>query len=197
MAFEVEQKFRDVDHGALRARLAGLCATQARIEEQEDTYFAHPARDFRESGEALRVRRIGSENRITYKGPKLPGLTKTREEIEIGFDRGAEACSGLSTLLAHLGFRPVAVVRKRREIHQVTTHGRALEVGLDLVESLGAFAEVEAIARGSDDVDEARIAVLAFAGRLGLEPSGVEPRSYLRMLLERGGGGIDPPADPA
>ena len=49
---------------------------------------------------------------------------------------------------------------------------------------MGDFAEVEALA-GGDDLAEAQAAVLGLARELGLDR--VEPRSYLRMILERDG----------
>lgn len=195
MAFEVELKFRDVDHAALRHRLAALEARPLGVEAHEDTYLTHPARDFRQSGEAFRIRRIGDQNRITYKGPKHPGPAKTREEIELGFDPGPDAFAQLARLLEYLGFRPVRTVRKRRESHALTIDGRHLEVGLGSVEDLGAFAEVEAIARDEADLDPARRAVLQLAERLGLDPAGHEPTSYLGLLLAAEKAG-DAPAQP-
>ena len=72
--------------------------------DQEDIYLSHPSRDFRVTNEALRIRRIGDENRITYKGPRLSGPTKTREEIEISLDHGQVAFEQLLRLLENLGF---------------------------------------------------------------------------------------------
>src|SRR3954447_15892506 len=87
MSYEVELKYR-ADHDAgLIGRLESLGAVGGGEVVQEDVYLDHPARDFARSGEALRLRRSGDENRITYKGPKWSGPTKTREEVEI-------ACAG-------------------------------------------------------------------------------------------------------
>jgi adenylate cyclase class 2 len=184
MGYEVEVKFRDADHDAIGARLLALGAEPGSPVEQEDVYLAHPARDFAATGEAFRLRRDGPDNRVTYKGPKHAGPTKTREEIEIGFDRGAASWEEMHRLFAALGFRPVATVRKLRRPFHLVRGGRAMEVVLDRAEGLGDFAEVEALA-GDDDLDRAQAAVLALARELGLER--VETRSYLRMLLERDG----------
>ncbi len=183
--YEVEIKFRAVDHAALADRLRALGARAETAIEQEDLYLAHPARDFARSGEALRLRRVGSENRVTYKGPKLAGPTKTREEIELGFEPGAGALAQLERLMERLGFRPVMRVAKRREGFHLEFAGRPVEVVLDRVEGLGDFAEVEALAAGPADLPAAQAAVQALAGQLGLVE--VEPRSYLRMVLERAG----------
>ena len=128
------------------------------------------------------MRSIGDENRITYKGPRKRGPTKTREEIEIRFADGAEAAGQLRRLFELLGFHPVATIRKHRVMFELTRAGHALEVALDRAESLGDFAEVEMLAPSERDIPEAQSAVLALAAELGL--SEVEPRSYLRMALE-------------
>jgi adenylate cyclase class 2 len=185
MSFEVEIKFRTEDHDELTRRLLALGAEAAAAVEQEDVYLRHPMRDFAVTGEALRVRREGTQNRITYKGPRHEGPTKTREEIEIAFTEGDEAASQIRRLWDALGFRPVAVLHKRRSPFHLVYDGRHLEVGLDLAEDVGTFAEVETLAADAGDLPQAQATVLALAGVLGL--SVVEPRSYLRMALERRG----------
>ncbi len=182
MGYEVEIKFRDADHAAIERRLLALGAEPGEPVEQEDVYLAHPARDFAATGEAFRVRRDGPRNRLTYKGPKHGGPTKTREEVEIGFDRGPGSWAEMMRMLEALGFRPVATVRKTRRTFHLVRGGREMEVALDRAEGLGDFAEVEALADGPG-LAAAQAAVLALAGEFGLTK--VEPRSYLRMLLER------------
>ncbi|MBX6314407.1 MAG: class IV adenylate cyclase [Isosphaeraceae bacterium] len=186
MDYEVEIKFRVADHRDVRHRLEDLGAQAGLPIGQEDIYLAHPARDFRQTDEALRLRRDGAGNRITYKGPKKGGPTKTREEIEVPFADGEDAFARMARLLERLGFRPVATIRKSRSPFHLDYHGRAVEVVLDLAEGLGAFAEVETLAAGDDDLPVAQRTVLALAEALGLTE--VEPRSYLRMTLERSGG---------
>ena len=145
MGYEVEVKFRSVDHAVLEQRLTELGAELSGSAIQVDTYLTHPARDFAATNEAFRVRQVGNENRITYKGPRKPGPTKTREEIEIRFADGALAAGQLLQLFEVLGFRPVATIRKRRTSFHMKRGGLSLEVTLDLVESLGDFAEIEAL----------------------------------------------------
>ena len=89
----------------------------------------------------------------------------------------------LLKLLENLGFRPIATVRKRRETFHLAFHDHELEIALDTAEGLGPFAEIEALARGEADLPAAQKAVLTLAGCLGLTE--VEPRSYLRMVLEK------------
>jgi adenylate cyclase class 2 len=186
MSFEVEVKFRTDRHDDLARRLGALGGEPAPRVAQEDAYLSHPARDFARTNEALRLRRVGQDNRITYKGPRLVGPTKTREEIELRFAAGADAFDELLRLFTNLGFRPVAVIRKMRQSYHLTYQGREMEVALDEAEGLGTFAEVEAFAATEDDLPEAQAAVLELARELGL--TAVEPRSYLSMALERSGG---------
>src|SRR3954451_6553554 len=114
MSFEVEVKYRTADHAPLVERLLALGAEADAEVTHEDAYIGHPARDFGQTNEALRIRRIGESNRVTYKGPRRGGATKTREEIELGFDAGGPAFEQLLRMFINLGFRPVAVVRKSR-----------------------------------------------------------------------------------
>jgi adenylate cyclase, class 2 len=185
MGYEVEVKFRAVDHADLERRLKARGLVPEATVEHRDTYLAHPSRDFTQTGEAFRIRGEGDSNRITYKGPKLGGPTKTREEIEVEFAEGAGALEKLTRAFELLGFRAVAVVRKTRTEYHLEHDGRPMVVTLDLAEGLGAFAEVETLVEGQPDLPEGQKAVLALAKELGLTE--VEPRSYLRMLLEASG----------
>jgi adenylate cyclase class 2 len=182
MGYEVEVKYRLVDHDQLERRLAERGAARVSVITQEDVYLSHPSRDFAVSNEALRIRRIGVDNRITYKGPRLSGPTKTREEIEIAVTSGEGAFNQLLRLFENLGFRPVATVRKSRTPFHLNQEGLAVEVVLDRAVGLGDFAEIEALAATESELPSAQAAVLALAQELGLTE--VEPRSYLRMLLE-------------
>jgi adenylate cyclase class 2 len=183
MSFEVEVKYRSVDHDQLTIMLAGMGASPGGAVDQEDLYFNHPARDFAQTNEAFRLRRVGTENWMTYKGPKHAGPTKTRKEIEVALTDGPDAFEQTVGLFERLGFRPVATIRKRRETFHLTFQGHEMEIALDLAEGLGCFAEIETIAANQAELSAAQAAVLALAGALGL--SEVEPRSYLRMTFER------------
>ena len=191
MRFEVEQKFRPADSVQVSGRLLALHADGGPVVSQEDHYLAHPARDFAETNEALRLRRVGDSNVVTYKGPRRDGPTKTREEVEIAFANGAEALAGARRLFEALGFLPVAIVRKSRTPYHLDWKGRPMEVALDVVDGLGTFVEVETIADGEADLGAAQAAVTDLATTLGLID--VEPRSYLRMVLEQRVAGSNAP----
>jgi adenylate cyclase class 2 len=185
MPIEVEQKFAVVDPTDALQRLDALGVVWHAVERQLDVYFAHPARDFAQTDEAVRLRVVGEANWLTYKGPKLDPLTKTRHEIDVPLARGDGTALLAREALIALGFRPVADVVKSRRHGQVTWDGALpLVVGWDEVDGLGTFIELERVVE-SHEVDVARAAILAVGARLGLGMP--ERRSYLELLLAGGG----------
>lgn len=182
MKLEIEQKFRVADPAALRAKLSELGATFRPAIVQRDAYFNHPARDFAVSDEALRIRSVGDDNVITYKGKKLGGGVKTRREIELPFGAGRETAEQFGEMLKLLGFRPSAVVEKHRTPGELTLDGVHYELALDEVEGIGSFFEAELVVDDSErELAQARIHALQ--AKLGLDT--VEPRSYLEIVLAR------------
>jgi adenylate cyclase class 2 len=177
---EVEMKFPVTDFAGLEQRLAGWGVPPPAALEEADHYFNAPDRDFAQTDEAFRVRRIGTANFVTYKGPKRDQQTKTRTEIEVPLAQGDQPAEEFMRLLQHLGYRPVAVVRKRRRIYRLSREAYAVEVCLDEVEGVGRFAEIE-IQAPEEQLSAARDVLLRTASELGL--SGSERRSYLEMLL--------------
>jgi adenylate cyclase class 2 len=173
--YEVELKVA-ADHEAVRDRLEALGAAPAGAVEQADTYFQHPARDFADTDEALRVRRETADgetvSRVTYKGPLVEADSKTREELEtaVGDHTTMEA------ILEELGFEAVATVQKHRERFE---HGE-YTVTLDTVAGLGEFVEVETQAAA---VDPAREGAVALLRALALDPDDQIRTSYLGLLL--------------
>ncbi|HEY2840662.1 MAG TPA: class IV adenylate cyclase [Pirellulales bacterium] len=181
--FEVEQKFRLADAAAFEERMARLGVRFGPAVEQSDQYFAHPARDFAATDEALRIRSVGEWNCVTYKGPKIDSATKTRRELELPIEPGASGAARFAELLLALAFSSVATVRKQRRTAQIEIGGRRAEIALDHIEKLGWFAEIE-LAADEADLNAARAALLELGQSLGLTE--VERRSYLEMLLLAG-----------
>jgi adenylate cyclase class 2 len=186
---EIEMKFPVADFAALRSKLAEWKAAGGQTQEEADQYFNAPDRDFARTDEALRLRRVGEESFICYKGPKIDALTKTRTEINMPLANGDEAAEDCVRVLTYLGYRPVAVVRKKRRLFTVQRGGFELEVCLDEVRELGCFVEVE-IRAPKDQLDAARSVLLETAAELGLTES--VRRSYLEMLLEKAEKGPTP-----
>ena len=183
MKYEVEQKFPVADMAALESRLAALGATTGEPQVELDRYFAHPARDFSKTDEALRIRRKGSANFITYKGPKIDKTTKTRQEIELPLGAGEASADSWTKILEVLGFVAVGEVRKSRRKARIVWQDRQVEGSLDEVDRLGTFAELELVV-DAEEVDAAKACIASLAEALGLADS--QRRSYLELLLDAG-----------
>lgn len=177
---EIEQKYRVDDESRLIDQLEQIGASEQDQESHVDIYYAHPSRDFRETGEALRIRRVNDIPKVTYKGPKLPGNVKAREELEWRLDPGDSDGSQMMALLDLLGFEEVATVRKTRRVFFLGE--TEITLVIDQVESLGCFAEIERVIADVSLVETTREMIKSQGIRLGLEKK--ENRSYLGMLLE-------------
>lgn len=152
--------------------------TQGRIEQilkksvflgekiEEDVYYSSPIKDFKETDEALRVRYSEGNAILTYKGPKIDKISKSREEIEI-------LVSGdIESLLQKLGFNKFMNVRKNRKVYQY----KEFKLSIDNVESLGEYIEVELKSENKADVEK----IGNLFDVLFLDS---ERRSYLELLL--------------
>lgn len=178
--YEVECKYRPADRAGFAEAVRELGGCFGDPQKQVDTYYAHPARDFAKTDEALRIRRVGDDAFITYKGPKIDTASKTREEIELPLAGGCSAVSDYARLLEALGFRPVAAVAKQRRKAAILWQERQFEIALDQVESVGEFVELETAADQSQ-LAAAKAALASLAEKLVLRDS--ERRSYLELLL--------------
>ena len=183
--FEVEVKFRVDDITKLERQLQQIGGTKFGGQSTEfDSFFLHPSRDFVQTDECLRLRnRVlsdgTSEHSLTYKGPKIDALTKTRQEIEIPITE-PEHWEGL--LLA-LGFRKTASIHKFRRRQKLVVNHRHIGIVLDtlpaLPESSRTFVEMETLAT-EEELEECRALILSIAEQLGLN----EPirDSYLKLV---------------
>lgn len=97
----------------------------------------------RRSGKTLRVRRDGTDTFITFKGPLLPGVVKSREEIETRVGNAAV----IEALLGGLGFHQVFKAQKYREEYDLD---RA-HVTIDRA-PVGVFIEIEALPQRIEEV---------------------------------------------
>jgi len=184
MAIEVELKFSVEDVDALAKRLSLIGIGTGVCQEERDLYFSHPVRDFARTDEALRLRRVGIRNRITYKGPKVDTVSKTRYELDLPLPDGEGVFNQWCALLETLGFKPVAEVVKRRKKIWTDWEGWRVEISLDEVENVGQYVEFEIVC-DTEQVPQARDALLRLAHSVQLTNS--ERRSYLELLLLRKG----------
>jgi len=180
---EVELKVEVKDPQRLEQLLKSLGARFEGEVQQLDIYYSAPHRDFKLTDEALRLRQSShrsseAECYLTYKGPKLDVLSKSREELTVRVEGWEEA----QNLLGSLGFTKVGRVSKLRRIYKLAS----FVLSLDQVDGLGNFLEVETQAEGSYD----QILELAFEllGRLGFSQHEVIRESYLELLYRSGEG---------
>ncbi|WP_149497151.1 class IV adenylate cyclase [Roseiconus lacunae] len=186
---EVETKFRIDDPEVVKQRLVRLGASGGPTESHADTYLRHPCRDFVQTKEALRVRRVNGIASVTYKGPKLDvaaiGL-KARKEIEWCLAPGDADGMQMQTLFESLGFEPVATVRKQRQTFRFEEPSprSSFTVTVDRVDQVGTYAEIELLIDDgdSDGLAEAGEQIQRLAGELGFVHA--EMRSYLSLLLQ-------------
>jgi inorganic triphosphatase YgiF len=103
---EIEMKFPVEEFAQVKKVLAGWQARPDGGVIEEDHYFNAPHRDFAQTDEALRIRRIGPHSQLTYKGPKHAGPTKTRTELEVPLHDGDAPAETLARLLVHPASAP-------------------------------------------------------------------------------------------
>ncbi|NYT03569.1 MAG: class IV adenylate cyclase [Candidatus Methanofastidiosa archaeon] len=151
-----------------RGRIDQILRMAEFLEEriEDDVYFSSPIRDFKETDEALRIRYSGDKCILTYKGPKLDKISKSREEYE------AFVSGEIEEILHKLGFKKVLSVRKKRKIYFY----KDFTLSIDDVEELGEFLEVELKSENLQDVNR----IENLFDDLFLES---ERRSYLELLL--------------
>jgi adenylate cyclase, class 2 len=165
---EIEIKSYCDDHDAVIEKARILGARHWKTLRERDLYLNHPARDFRKTDEALRLRQAGDEVVLTYKGPKLGTASKTRreEEVPVGnFEKTLE-------ILTLLGFIPSGTVEKEREIYTLGD----IEICIDRVDGLGNFVELELKGTDRERVEKD---LFRIAGELGLDR--FETKSYLEL----------------
>jgi adenylate cyclase class 2 len=126
------------------------------------------------TGSALRTRRYAGQNRLTWKGPRVPdALLKIRPEVETGVEDG----ESLEGILRALGFAPIMRLEKVRAVWQRAE----LEACLDET-PFGCYLELEGEAQ----------AIRAAMESLGLAPDRAESRSYPELYRNHGLGEITP-----
>jgi len=155
----------DLDGIRRRIHDAGFEVHKKRIHEM-NTVFDTPGFDLRKSDKLLRLRQVGDQTILTYKGPPRPGKHKSREELELTVSDG----NTFQEILAALGYAPAFRYEKfRTEYQQPAGHGV-----LTVDETpIGNFLELE----GSPDWVDGN------AKLLGFKPSDYITKSYGALYL--------------
>ena len=182
---ELKASLAGLSADALLERAAALgFAPEARRWER-DVYYNGGGRDFARTDEALRLRRARTlphgpeESLLTYKGPKLDGVSSARTEYETAVADGESA----GKLLEALGYHPAATVEKcRREFRR-----EDVTLCLDTVQGLGDYLELEIVTPSEDRREAAVARLLDLLAQLGVSRDRLTRQSYLELLEERGG----------
>ncbi|KZX10619.1 class IV adenylate cyclase [Methanobrevibacter filiformis] len=177
---EVEVKMKVNNFNSSKKELKKLNPQQEPTEYQEDIYFERDDIGFAKNDKALRIRKTTKKDEsavfVTYKGPKLDKLSKTREEIELG----VEDSDKLKTIFERLGFYENGKVSKEREIYKVEKY----VVSFDNIENLGTFIEIETTLEDNSDFKPEVDNILNLFKKLGVEGSPITT-SYLELLEEK------------
>ncbi|HLK21265.1 MAG TPA: class IV adenylate cyclase [Bryobacteraceae bacterium] len=145
MGFEIEIKLR-LTAGVPRVRRMlrelGFRIAQARSHET-NVLFDHPKDPLGKQGKLIRIRRVGRDAVLTYKGPSKSSRFKKREELEIH----VSDADTLQTIFQHLGYQPVFRYEKYR-----TEYVKGSETGKVLLDEtpIGNFLELEGPPRWID-----------------------------------------------
>jgi adenylate cyclase, class 2 len=166
---EIEIKSYCDDHEAVIKKLRALGAQHGGIRKERDLYLNHPSRDFRKTGEALRLRQVDNDSIIlTYKGPHLSTRAKTRREEEVA----VADFESMLTIFTILGFTPSGTVVKERDTFMLDD----IEICIDRVEDIGNFVELEMKGTEHERIENE---LFHLAGELGLLR--FERKSYLEL----------------
>lgn len=165
---EIEIKAWCDNHDTVRARLEAAGAVLSGTRDEVDLYFNHPARDFAETDEALRIRSVNGRCRLTYKGPKLSSRSKARVEHETD----AGDFESIKNIMLSLGFTVSGSVEKKRSIYILN----GIEICIDDVAGLGSFVELEKKGELGQGIEDE---LFRLAADLGL--TRFERKSYLEL----------------
>ena len=175
--YEIEVKVK-MPHAKIKEDLIKKGAVFSKTEQQRDTYFNSPLRDFAKTDEALRIRAVNGAGEITYKGKKMDTVSKTRPEYNSPADERE-----MKKILTALGFFVSGAVNKSREIYLWDN----FVIGFDTVDGLGEFIEVESAIREEANPNEIQTEIdriFDFLSEYGIIRKDSITKSYLEMVLE-------------
>lgn len=162
-------------------KLDELGAKYSHTERQHDIYFNAPDKDYKKTDEALRIRSIPKndtefENILTYKGPKLNNISKTRKEVEVKIN----SVEKMSEILENLGFKKSSTVDKIRRIFTYKNY----TITIDKLKTLGTYMEIEEVVDEKSNIDEICENIMQIFKKLDITDN-FERTSYLELLEEK------------
>ncbi len=193
---EVEIKVRILDPAKFRKKFEDKDGKYKLSLIHEDTYFNMPndLRDFKETDEALRVRKSIEFTRdqlnpkeitnyyITYKGKKIDKTTKSRSELETKVSHGEK----MKEILTQLGFQEIYTVKKERELYEFKFKGKLIETLIDYIPILKEhFIEVEIMSESTEKIEKDREILFEFLEQFGVKKEESIAKSYLELIADR------------
>jgi adenylate cyclase class 2 len=186
--FEVEVKVRIPDVAGVRSGLLGLGAVHHLTLEQRDTYFDDRRHHLAGGDQALRLRVTreyspGGEFQrehadVSYKGPKLDQVSKTRVEHVAGTPDPV----AMRAILVGIGFTNEYEMVKRRELYTLTSENTPIEFLVDRVEGLpGYFLEAEIVVPEASQMADAQRTLWGNLHPLGFTEADSIRESYLEL----------------
>lgn len=144
MKVEIEIKLRlRGELAQARQKLRQLGFRIGRRKLESNILLDNSKHTLRSHGKLIRIRRIGRQTLLTYKGPSEPGRYKKRPELEFYLPPN----SPVEDVFAHLGYHPVFRYEKfRTECTKPPDHDKVL---LDET-PIGNFLELEGSPRWID-----------------------------------------------
>lgn len=185
---EVEVKLKIDSAESIEKKLIELGFKKGQTLQEIDYYYNGVDRDFRASGEALRLRLVESLDgsavvadrpgepliQMTYKGPKLDNVSMSRVEHQVNIDNFETMLS----ILSSLGYKPVEpVIKLRRELFS-----EEMCACVDTVDGLGDYLELEIMADEESQRENALDRISVVLKQLGYSISETTTTSYLSML---------------
>jgi predicted adenylyl cyclase CyaB len=172
MSVEIEAKMKVESLDGVVARLEEQGGERVGDFEEVNAFFDTEDRSLLAADQGLRLRTAKNvESRtekfvLTFKGPRLHGKLKSREERELDVGNAKDA----ERFLGALGYKKVLSFEKKRTKWKLA--GCTIE--LDTLPHLGTYVEIEG---PDEDV------VLKVRERLGLGKAPIIKSSYIAMLM--------------
>lgn len=162
MPLEIEIKYLDVDHEALRGRLQALNARPLGRGFESNVVYDTPDRTLKACGTLLRLREKNSRFVLTLKRA-AKGAVSTKAKVYEESETEVANAQAMREILAGLGYQPALRYEKLREKWQLL----GCEVCLDTL-PFGFYAEIE----GDED------GIAACAEALGLPQACASTATY-------------------
>ena len=172
---EIEIKVKVPSLAPIRRELEQIGASYSEHLTEQDMYYNAPHRDFGETDEALRLRTTANGITLTYKGKKeIISGSKIRKEYNVS----VESNETVHDILTHLGFIPVAEVKKERDYYVFED----FSIALDDVYGLGTFVEIELICEEEKSATDPANRIASFAEQIGVTGEKISD-SYLELIM--------------